>query len=99
MKGEVMAMPSDKKSKSAPDEWQVKNWADTVMEGEGIKKDPKKMKHVKKHMKKMHGAIATVLAVKPVKSTDDLRMRAKQMADDDSEDKADGGADEDKEAT
>lgn len=62
--------PMDKKG---PSDWETKNWADTVMEGERIKKDPKKMKHVKKHLKKDHMILAKITSVQQ------LRDRAKEM--------------------
>lgn len=83
MKSEAVAAIKEKDMHKNPDEWQVKNWADTVMEGEAIKTDKKKMKHVGKHLKKMHHALGKVVKMGPVKSTDDLRARAKEMAVDD----------------
>lgn len=74
---QVAAIAMKEKDSKHPDEWQVKNWADTVTEGESIKNDPKKMRHVKKHLTKMHKAIGCVVG--KVKSTDDLRKKAKEM--------------------
>ncbi len=66
------AMQDEKDSKKGPDEWQVKNWAETVLDGEKIKADPKKMKHVKKHLKGHQKAIGKIV------STDQLRSLAKE---------------------
>lgn len=67
-----MPMPSTGESKKkSPDDWEIKNWTDTVMEAHRIMKDPKKMKHVAKNMHKDRETINSVQG---------LRDRAKEAA-------------------
>ncbi len=73
MKDSPAVAASPKDDTKNPDDWQVKNWAETVMDGEKIKADPKKMKHVRKHLKGHQKAIGKIM------STNDLRKKAQEM--------------------
>lgn len=70
MKVTVQAGSNSEKSKSAPEDWEVNHWTDTLAKAEEIKRDPKKMKHVKKHAKKQ---------VIVYRSIQELRNHAKDM--------------------
>jgi hypothetical protein len=74
-----------------PDEWQVKNWAQTLTDGEAIKQDPHKMRHVHKHLKKMHKAIGKIVSVQG------LRDKAKEMEGSPGEESGEAPAKETKE--
>lgn len=54
----------------APDEWEIKHWADTILSAEEIKNDPMKMKYVTPFLNKKVDAI---------KSLDDLKAKARRM--------------------
>lgn len=58
------------------EDYEVKSWADTLMQAEEIKADPEKMKLLHPHLEKKSKAI---------KSLDDLRSKAKQVAADEME--------------
>lgn len=74
--GVLPSTKDDKKKKKSPDDWEIKNWTDTVMEAHRIMKDPKKMKHVAKNMHKDRETINSVQG---------LRDRAKQVAAEETE--------------
>lgn len=40
-----------------PDEWDINNWVDTIINAEKIKRDPAKMKYVKAEVKKRREAL------------------------------------------
>lgn len=48
----------------APDEYQIKDWAETLMNAHEIKNNPHKMKHVNLHLKKKIKAITSIADLK-----------------------------------
>lgn len=66
---------SDKKKKGY-DDYECKHFAETLMEAEAIKADPKKMAAVDKHLKKMK---------KEINSIEDLRQVRNEMIEEDDE--------------
>lgn len=63
------------KKNSKPDEWEIRNWADKIVEAHEIMCDPDKMKLVKKYLKTKK---------KAMRSIDDLisYRNSKAMGDD-----------------
>jgi transcription initiation factor IIE alpha subunit len=66
---------SPKKDSKSPDKWEIEQWARTVTEGETIKSDPAKMKHVAPLIKKQQEALAKVSI-----SLDEMRAKGADMA-------------------
>ncbi len=63
-KTEMTEAPAE--TKEGPNEYQVKDWADTLMKAEEIKGDKAKMKHVSTHLKKSHKHMSTLLKKRKV---------------------------------
>ena len=80
----------EKPKKNKIDEWQVKHWADVIVEAEEIKADPEKMKLVKPLLAKKASGIK-----KAVESLDDLRALAKAEPTEIEDDKEEGEEEED----
>lgn len=66
------AMPTMSKKSKKPEDYEVENWADTLMKAEDIKGDPEKMGHVQRHLAKKQKAIRSIA---------DLRQAAKDLKD------------------
>ena len=66
-----MEAVNPKKSKKVED-YEIENWADTLIRAEEIKNDPEKMKYVDKFLKKKKKAINSIA---------DIRARYNEMSD------------------
>lgn len=86
-KAETSIKGLDVKPKEAdsPDEWEVKDAADTLMKAEKIKKDKKIMPHVYKHLKTHKKAITSI---------EQLRAKHEAMGDPEEKGENDNGVEE-----
>ena len=67
MKNKMMEQPEQ--PGEAPEEYEVKDAADTLMKAEDIKNNKHLMKHVHKHLKKKQKQITSIAQLRALKNT------------------------------
>lgn len=66
-----MEQPVKSKEAEGPDEWEVKQWADTVHQAEEIKQDPKKWALVKDILNKKVKTISSIAELRDIANGND----------------------------
>lgn len=66
MEKPMMEEMEDDTENEGPDEWEIRCWADKLIEAEEIKSDPEKMKLVKPFLDKKVKAITSVAQLREV---------------------------------
>jgi phenolic acid decarboxylase len=79
MKIEVMNESKDKNKKY--EDYEIQNWADTLMKAEEIKNDSEKMSLIKPHLEKKMKAIKSIADLKKVASQKIKEAQEEEMED------------------
>lgn len=73
MKNKGMEIEIETEENEGPDEYEIKDWAETVMKAQEIKEDPEKMSLVQAHLEKKKSSIDSVVGAPKIKSMKQLK--------------------------